>query len=122
MQILFCKLNWINFCTEIFCYNKCKRITQFNDLDYFTPWKIINAYWYQMLPPRLNPSNGTWFLVETNYDNWQDPPFFDDRRTPATKCMNKMTQAVRNYENDQTNIKRATFFIALFVCMTQGAT
>ncbi|XP_072171207.1 acid ceramidase-like [Diadema setosum] len=40
----------------------------------------------------MNPSNGTWYLVETNYDNWESPPFFDDRRTPATKCMDKMTQ------------------------------
>ncbi|XP_072040856.1 acid ceramidase-like [Amphiura filiformis] len=38
----------------------------------------------------LNPKNGTWFLLETNYDPWTSPPFFDDRRTPGTKCMNKL--------------------------------
>ncbi|XP_076067426.1 acid ceramidase-like [Oratosquilla oratoria] len=31
--------------------------------------------------------SGSWFLVETNYDHWKNPPFFDDRRTPAIKCM-----------------------------------
>nr|XP_054756069.1 acid ceramidase-like [Lytechinus pictus] len=41
----------------------------------------------------LDPAHGTWYLVETNYDNWKNPPFFDDRRAPATKCMNTMSQA-----------------------------
>lgn len=33
-----------------------------------------------------------WFLVQTNYDHWKTPPFFDDRRTPATKCLNEAGQ------------------------------
>jgi len=33
-----------------------------------------------------------WYLVETNYDRWTKPMFFDDRRTPAMKCMNETTQ------------------------------
>ena len=32
----------------------------------------------------------TWYLVETNYDHWNQPPFFDDRRTPAIQCLDKM--------------------------------
>lgn len=32
----------------------------------------------------------TWFLVQTNYDHWNKPPFFDDRRTPAIHCLDKM--------------------------------
>lgn len=32
----------------------------------------------------------TWYLVETNYDHWNKPPFFDDRRTPAVHCLDKM--------------------------------
>ena len=31
--------------------------------------------------------NGSWYLVQTNYDHWEKPPFFDDRRTPAIICM-----------------------------------
>lgn len=29
----------------------------------------------------------TWYLVETNYDHWSTPPFYDDRRTPAIHCL-----------------------------------
>ncbi|XP_076877419.1 N-acylsphingosine amidohydrolase (acid ceramidase) 1a [Brachyhypopomus gauderio] len=36
---------------------------------------------------------GRWYVLETNYDHWEDPFFLDDRRTPAMKCMNKTTQA-----------------------------
>lgn len=32
----------------------------------------------------------TWFLVQTNYDHWNKPPFFDDRRDPAIHCLDKM--------------------------------
>ncbi|XP_068209905.1 acid ceramidase-like [Palaemon carinicauda] len=32
--------------------------------------------------------SGSWYLVETNYDQWTSPPFFDDRRTPAVHCLN----------------------------------
>ncbi|GAU94255.1 hypothetical protein RvY_06066 [Ramazzottius varieornatus] len=40
----------------------------------------------------LNVTNGTWFVLETNYDRWKAPLFIDDRRTPATKCMNVIGQ------------------------------
>lgn len=33
---------------------------------------------------RLNPSNGTWYLLETNYDHWEPPLVIDDRRTPVS--------------------------------------
>eukprot|EP01090_Pellita_catalonica_P011922 TRINITY_DN2478_c0_g1_i1.p1 TRINITY_DN2478_c0_g1~~TRINITY_DN2478_c0_g1_i1.p1 ORF type:complete len:480 (-),score=67.15 TRINITY_DN2478_c0_g1_i1:87-1526(-) len=31
--------------------------------------------------------NGGWFLVQTNYDHWKSPPFYDDRRFYAIKAM-----------------------------------
>ncbi|KAJ8028247.1 Acid ceramidase [Holothuria leucospilota] len=40
----------------------------------------------------MKGTDADWFLVQTNYDNWKDPPFFDDRRTPATKCMTRVTR------------------------------
>ena len=46
--------------------------------------------------PLGNPSisqNSTWYVVETNYDHWQRPPFYDDRRTPAIRCMDRTGQA-----------------------------
>uniref|UniRef100_A0A7N6BF93 Acid ceramidase n=1 Tax=Anabas testudineus TaxID=64144 RepID=A0A7N6BF93_ANATE len=36
---------------------------------------------------------GRWYVLETNYDHWEEPFFLDDRRTPAMKCMNQTTQA-----------------------------
>ncbi|XP_037546396.1 acid ceramidase [Nematolebias whitei] len=36
---------------------------------------------------------GRWYVLETNYDHWEDPFFLDDRRTPAMTCMNRTTQA-----------------------------
>ncbi|XP_020832392.1 acid ceramidase [Phascolarctos cinereus] len=40
----------------------------------------------------LKPKEGRWFLVETNYDRWKAPFFIDDRRKPATLCLNQTTQ------------------------------
>lgn len=31
----------------------------------------------------LNPANNTWFVLQTNYDNWEPPLVIDDRRTPV---------------------------------------
>jgi len=27
--------------------------------------------------------NDSWYLLQTNYDNWKKPLFIDDRRTPV---------------------------------------
>ncbi|KAK7929013.1 hypothetical protein WMY93_005408 [Mugilogobius chulae] len=40
----------------------------------------------------LNVKLGRWYVLETNYDHWEEPFFLDDRRTPAMTCMNKTTQ------------------------------
>jgi len=39
---------------------------------------------------RLDADNGRWFEVETNYDHWTNPPWFDDRVAPANNAMNAM--------------------------------
>ncbi|XP_032810950.1 N-acylethanolamine-hydrolyzing acid amidase isoform X2 [Petromyzon marinus] len=41
----------------------------------------------------LQPHQGIWYLVETNYDHWKAPPARDDRRTPAMKALNSTGQA-----------------------------
>nr|XP_017825978.1 N-acylethanolamine-hydrolyzing acid amidase isoform X3 [Callithrix jacchus] len=41
----------------------------------------------------LDPLNGEWFRVETNYDHWKPAPRQDDRRTPAIKALNATGQA-----------------------------
>ncbi|XP_062244508.1 acid ceramidase [Platichthys flesus] len=40
----------------------------------------------------LDLKQNRWFVLETNYDHWEEPLFLDDRRTPAMKCMNQITQ------------------------------
>ncbi|GAB6029115.1 Solute carrier 6 [Chamberlinius hualienensis] len=40
----------------------------------------------------IGEKNSSWYLVETNYDHWKNPPKFDDRRGPAKTCMNNMGQ------------------------------
>lgn len=34
-----------------------------------------------------------WYEVQTNYDHWTQPPWFDDRVIPAEKAMNALGQA-----------------------------
>uniref|UniRef100_A0A8C3X4S6 N-acylethanolamine-hydrolyzing acid amidase n=1 Tax=Catagonus wagneri TaxID=51154 RepID=A0A8C3X4S6_9CETA len=41
----------------------------------------------------LDPLNGAWFRVETNYDHWKPAPERDDRRTPAIRALNATGQA-----------------------------
>ncbi|KAF7485822.1 acid ceramidase isoform X3 [Marmota monax] len=40
----------------------------------------------------LDPKNGRWYVVQTNYDRWKSPFFLDDRRTPTKMCLNLTTQ------------------------------
>ncbi|XP_072318678.1 acid ceramidase [Eucyclogobius newberryi] len=40
----------------------------------------------------LNVKLGRWYVLQTNYDHWEEPFFLDDRRTPGMTCMNKTTQ------------------------------
>jgi len=35
----------------------------------------------------LDSKAGRWFEVQTNYDHWQQPPWYDDRRDPAIANM-----------------------------------
>lgn len=42
---------------------------------------------------RMDQANN-WYILETNYDHWENPLFLDDRRTPAHKCMQKTTSKV----------------------------
>merc|ERR1711892_305543 len=34
--------------------------------------------------------SGSWFVLQTNYDPWDKPPFYDNRRDPGIKCMNTL--------------------------------
>jgi acid ceramidase len=36
--------------------------------------------------------NGSFFLLQTNYDHWKPAPWFDDRSGPGTLCMQQLGQ------------------------------
>jgi len=40
----------------------------------------------------LNAPAGRWYEVETNYDHWVQPPWFDDRVVPANRGMDALGQ------------------------------
>jgi len=40
----------------------------------------------------IGTRNSSWYIVETNYDNWKAPFILDDRRTPAKKCLDQLGQ------------------------------
>ena len=41
-----------------------------------------------------DPGAGQWYILETNYDHWENPFILDDRRGPANRCMKTKTQQV----------------------------
>jgi len=47
----------------------------------------------------LDSASGRWFEVETNYDHWQEPPWFDNRRDPAISHMNTLGRNGLNSKN-----------------------
>lgn len=55
---------------------------------------IQAAFWCLYLCFSIDLKLGRWYVLETNYDHWKEPLFLDDRRTPATKCMNQTSQSV----------------------------
>jgi len=42
---------------------------------------------WRLMPPQR------WFLVQTNYDHWTQPPWFDDRVVPATNALKAIGQS-----------------------------
>jgi acid ceramidase len=54
-----------------------------NTTTAFNQWPLSEG------EPR-NSTETPWYLLQTNYDNWVQPPFFDDRRNPALDCMNQL--------------------------------
>jgi len=53
---------------------------------------------------QLDSSKGRWFEVQTNYDHWKQPPWFDDRRDPAIAHMKDLGRANINSKNLFTKI------------------
>ena len=56
-------------------------------------YKLVDSW-------KLNSNSAgieSWFLLQTNYDHWSQPPPDDDRRTPGIIAMNKVSQQHINY-------------------------
>lgn len=72
--------------------------------------------------PMTNASK--WYILETNYDHWQSPMILDDRRTPAHKCMDEMTQkntgfaGIFNVLSSQPVFNKLTTYSALMKVST----
>jgi len=52
----------------------------------------------------LDPKNGRWFEVETNYDHWTPPPWYDNRRDPAIAHVTALGQSGITTQNLFTKI------------------
>jgi acid ceramidase len=61
-----------------------------NTTTAFDAWPMSKGY-------PLNSTN-PWYLLQTNYDHWTQPPIFDNRRTPALLCMDEVGQDAISYE------------------------
>jgi len=66
----------------------------------------------------LTQPNG-WYVLETNYDNWEAPLYLDDRRTPGNECMQKLGQSgvgfsgIFNVLSSKTNLNKLTAYTVL---------
>merc|ERR1712154_213639 len=52
----------------------------------FDEWTIAKGL------PSNNSAQAPFYVLETNYDHWEQPPWFDDRRYPAEMCMDEVGQ------------------------------
>lgn len=90
------------------------------------PNMTLLDYWD--IPNGLPFNNGTgkdiqpWYVLETNYDHWKQPPKHDDRRYPAEDCMNEIgssnidLETLYNVLNGIPNRNRGTVYTALMDC------
>lgn len=67
----------------------------------------------------LDIPNGKWFLLQTNYEPWEQPPFYDDRRTPGQKCVKEWGQqnvgvkSLFNVLSTKPNLNKLTVYTAI---------
>lgn len=56
------------------------------NMTLFDDWGYPNG----MQLPANDTAQSPFYVLETNYDHWEQPPWFDDRRYPAEMCMNEV--------------------------------
>lgn len=71
-----------------------------------------------------NLHNTDFYVIETNYDNWKRPPFFDNRRDPAEACLAQIGQenvefdSLFNLLSAQPNLNLLTTYTTLMEVAT----
>jgi len=86
-----------------------------NDTKSLDVWPIA-----QGLPPGGSP----FYVLQTNYDHWVKPPFFDNRQTSAEDCMKKLgptgisKETMYNVLHAEPNRNRLTTFTTLLQAKT----
>lgn len=78
------------------------------------------------IPSAVNQGAGNepWFVLQTNYDFWDQPPFYDDRRYPGEACMDAVgpedmgIPAMYNVLNGKPNRNRLTTYTAVMQVST----
>ncbi|XP_075234167.1 acid ceramidase-like isoform X2 [Lycorma delicatula] len=50
-------------------------------------WSLENYVVNDNIDNVDSSNTSKWFLVQTNYDHWKKPPFYDNRVDPANQCM-----------------------------------
>ena len=97
-------MNSFNDALQLLCYTKIIAPIYYiiGGIDYQTPSQgavvtrnsshLVNLW-------MLDDSEYIWYLVETNYDHWTNPPKNDNRRTPAINAMNSVGQDNINFNS-----------------------
>lgn len=79
-------------------------------------WDIPEAY------PADADSADKWYVLQTNYDHWNQPPWYDDRRIPGCDCMDEVGSTnldiatLYNVLNGKPNRNRLTTYTSLMQC------
>merc|ERR1719229_747885 len=87
------------------------------------PDKTLFNRWDMPLPAN-NSAQEPFYVLETNYDHWEQPPWYDDRRYPAEMCMDEVGQkgvswnSLYNVLNGIPNRNRLTTYSTLMDSMT----
>ena len=87
---------------------------------FYDRWNIKDAL------PANNSVQTPFYVLETNYDHWKQPPIWDDRRYPAEQCMNEIGSkgmdwyTLYNVLNGLPSRNRMTAYTALIDTKNNG--
>merc|ERR1719445_2755933 len=86
----------------------------------YDQWDLTQAL------PQNNSAQAPFYVLETNYEHWSQPPWYDDRRYPAEDCMDEIGSkgmdwySLYNVLNGIPNRNRLTTYTTLMDTTTGG--